>query len=146
MDRGAKGYSPQGHKELDTTEVTQHASTHTHIHTLTAQQYSPAMQEMQVSSLGRKIPWRRKWQPTPVFLPGKSHGQRSLAGCSPWGPQRVGHDLATEQQIYISSNLSIHATLFFLPSLPLSVSIMSILYSCPENRFICTVPLDPTYM
>ena len=32
-----------------------------------------------------KIPWRRKWQPTPVFLPGKSHGQRSLAGCSPWG-------------------------------------------------------------
>ena len=33
----------------------------------------------------RKIPWRKKWQPTPVFLPGKSHGQRSLAGYSPWG-------------------------------------------------------------
>ena len=33
----------------------------------------------------RKIPWRRKWQPTPVFLPGKSYGQRSLAGYSPWG-------------------------------------------------------------
>ena len=33
----------------------------------------------------RKIPWRRKWQPTPVFLPGKSHGQRSLAGYSLWG-------------------------------------------------------------
>ena len=32
----------------------------------------------------REIPWRRKWQHTPVFLPGKSHGQRSLAGCSPW--------------------------------------------------------------
>ena len=31
-----------------------------------------------------KIPWRRKWQSTPVLLPGKSHGQRSLAGCSPW--------------------------------------------------------------
>ena len=31
-----------------------------------------------------KIPWRRKWQPTPVFLPGKSHGQRSLAGYSLW--------------------------------------------------------------
>ena len=30
---------------------------------------------------------RRKWQPTPVFLPGKVHGQRSLAGCSPWGYQ-----------------------------------------------------------
>ena len=33
----------------------------------------------------RKIPWNRKWQPTPVFLLGKSHGQRSLAGYSPWG-------------------------------------------------------------
>ena len=33
----------------------------------------------------RKIPWRRKWQPTPVFLPRKSHGQRSLVGYSPWG-------------------------------------------------------------
>ena len=31
------------------------------------------------------IPWRRKWQPTPVFLPGESHGQRSLMGYSPWG-------------------------------------------------------------
>ena len=34
-----------------------------------------------------KIPWRRKWQPTPVFLSGKSHGQRSLAGYSLWGPR-----------------------------------------------------------
>ena len=31
------------------------------------------------------IPWRRAWQSTPVFLPGESHGQRSLAGYSPWG-------------------------------------------------------------
>ena len=33
----------------------------------------------------RKIPWRRKWQSTTVFLPGEFHGQRSLAGYSPWG-------------------------------------------------------------
>ena len=33
----------------------------------------------------RKIPWRRKWQPTPVFLPRESHGQRRLEGCSPCG-------------------------------------------------------------
>ena len=33
----------------------------------------------------RKIPWRRKWQPTPVLLLGKSHGQKSLIGYSPWG-------------------------------------------------------------
>ena len=37
----------------------------------------------------RKIPWRRKWQPTPVSLPGQSHGQRSLVGCSPWGHQEL---------------------------------------------------------
>ena len=35
----------------------------------------------------RKIPWRRKRQPTPLFLPGKSHGQRSLVGYSPWSPK-----------------------------------------------------------
>ena len=39
-----------------------------------------------------KIPWRRKWQPTPVFLPGESHGQRSLMGYSPWGRKRVRHN------------------------------------------------------
>ena len=32
-----------------------------------------------------RFPWRRKWQPTPVLLPGKSHGLRSLVGNSPWG-------------------------------------------------------------
>ena len=45
-----------------------------------------------------KIPWRREWQPTPVFLPGKPHRQRNLAGYSPWGHKRIGHDLATKQQ------------------------------------------------
>ena len=38
------------------------------------------------------MPWRRKWQPTPVFSPGKSHGQRRLAGYSPWGHKRVKQD------------------------------------------------------
>ena len=32
-----------------------------------------------------KIPWRSAWQPTPVFMPGESHGQRSMVGSSPWG-------------------------------------------------------------
>ena len=48
-----------------------------------------------IPGLGRvSIPWRRKWQPTPVFLPEESHGQRSLAGYIPWGP-RVRPELAT---------------------------------------------------
>ena len=42
--------------------------------------------------------WRRKWQPTPVFLPEKSYGQISLVGCSPWGHKIVKHNLETEQQ------------------------------------------------
>ena len=46
----------------------------------------------------KKISRRRKWQPTPVFLAGKCHGQRSLAGYSPRGGKRVSRDLATEQQ------------------------------------------------
>ena len=45
----------------------------------------------------RKIPWRRKWQPTPVFLPGKSHGQRSLVGYSPWGRKELDTTETTEQ-------------------------------------------------
>ena len=44
----------------------------------------------------RKIPWERKWQLTPVFGLGKSHGQRSLAGYSPWCHKRVRCDLATK--------------------------------------------------
>ena len=43
------------------------------------------MQEIWVRSLGREDPWKRKWQSTPVLLPGKSHGQRSLVGYTPWG-------------------------------------------------------------
>ena len=48
------------------------------------------MQETRVQSLVRKILWRRKWQPTPVSSPGKSHGQRSLVGCSPRGRKKSG--------------------------------------------------------
>ena len=42
------------------------------------------------------IPWRRAWQPTPVFLPRESHGQRSLEGYSPWGRKESDTNEATE--------------------------------------------------
>ena len=42
----------------------------------------------------RKIAWRRKWQPTPVFLPGKFHAQKSLVDYNPWG-RRVIHNSVT---------------------------------------------------
>ena len=44
-----------------------------------------------------KIFWRKKWQPTPVFLSEKSHGQKSLVGCSSYSCKRVRHDLVTKQ-------------------------------------------------
>jgi len=45
----------------------------------------------QFDSRVRKIPWRRAWQPTPIFMFRESHGQRSLEGYSPWN-HRVGQD------------------------------------------------------
>ena len=50
----------------------------------------------------RKIPWRRKWQPTPISLPARWHGQGSLAGCGPWSHKRVGYDLSTKQQLKVT--------------------------------------------
>ena len=45
----------------------------------------PAVWETQVDLWVGKIPWRRNWQPTPVFLPGESRGQRSPVGWDSWG-------------------------------------------------------------
>ena len=49
----------------------------------------PAMQETRVQFLGGKIPWRREWLSTVVFLPGEFHGQRSLAVYSPWSHKEL---------------------------------------------------------
>ena len=51
---------------------------------------SPVIQETWVLFLAREILWRRKWQHTLLFLPGKSHGQSSLAACCPGGHKRLG--------------------------------------------------------
>ena len=49
----------------------------------------PAVQETWVQSLGQEDPWRRKWLPIPVFLPGEFYGHKSLAGYSPWGHKEL---------------------------------------------------------
>ena len=54
------------------------------------------------------IPWRRKWQPTPVFLPGKTHGQTSLEGYSSWGGERVGYDLVTNNSAVMMTGFSVN--------------------------------------
>ena len=97
---GESPWTEEPDEQLDTTEVTQH----THASGImgfpggSVVKNLPAKQVTRVHPWIRKIPWRRKWQPTPVFLPDESHGQRSLASYSPWGHKRVRHDLATKQQ------------------------------------------------
>ena len=51
----------------------------------------PVVWETRVQSWVRKIPWRRKWKPTPVFLPGVFYGQEEPGSLQSMGSQRVGH-------------------------------------------------------
>ena len=62
----------------------------------------------QIPALGR-FPWRRKWQPTQVPLPGKSHGERSLVGCSPWGCK----ELDMTQQLINNNNINLVTSIMF---------------------------------
>ena len=50
----------------------------------------------------QRISWRRRWNPTPILLPGKSHEQRSLVGCSPWGREESD----TTEQLHFHFSLS----------------------------------------
>ena len=61
----------------------------------------PAIQETGFYPWVGKIPWRREWLPTPVFLPEKFHGQRSLAGHRPWGYK----EMDTTKQLTLSLSL-----------------------------------------
>ena len=60
--------------------------------------------------------WRRKWQPTPVFLPGESHGQRNLVGCSPWVAQSDTTEASWRQQqsVQFSSVQSLSSVQLFV--------------------------------
>ena len=93
------------------------------------------MQKMQIDPWVQKIPWSRKWQPTPVFLPGKFHGQRSLVGCSPWG--HTESDTTEQLHFYFSmlpkalltSHSRISSTRWLIMPLWLSRSSRPFLYS-----------------
>ena len=93
--------------------------------------------------------YRRKWQSTPVLLPGESQGQGSLVGCCLWG--RTESD--TTEATYSSSSsvsVSIPVSSSSHPPLPLLcprvLSLHLHLYFCLGNRFICTAFLDSTCM
>ena len=94
-------------------------------------------QETPIPGSGR-APWRRQWQPTPAFLPEKFHGQRSLAGYSPWGSQRLRHDWAhTHKQFNLSQVWSLLFVFFlFLPhytACEIFVLQLGIEPMCPQN-------------
>ena len=89
------------------------------------------MQEPWVQCLGQKTPWSSKWISTPVFLPGKFHGHRSLAGYGPWGCKEQDTTerahMHTPLEILISGegagvNLHDNLTLDFPDNLPQLVS------------------------
>ena len=71
------------------------------------------MRQTRVQSLGLKIAWRRKRQPTPVFLPGESHRRRSLVGYSPWGCKESDMTKRFKFNLCFNAVLSNHPTLAF---------------------------------
>ena len=90
MDRGAWQVAVQGLQRVRHNWVIKH----THTYTLLRACFPGGSDDKDSTCQCRrhefspwvgKIPWWRQWQPTPVFLPGKSHGQRGLVGYSPWG-------------------------------------------------------------
>ena len=101
-----------------------HTHTHTHTHTR-ASQVMLGVKELacqcrrcerhrhRFSPWVRKILWRRAWQPTPEFLPGESHGQRSLVGYSPLGFHRVGHELSALACMHMCVYIYIYLQYYF---------------------------------
>ena len=80
----------------------------------------PVMQETKFDPGIGKIPWRRKWQPTPVSLPGKFHGQRSLAGYSPWGHKESD----TNEQLHFHCSLLSNKLHVQISPGPLHITVM----------------------
>ena len=84
-----------------------------------------------------KIPWRRKWQPTLVLLPGKSHGQKSLIGYSPHGHKES--DMTERLHFHFSLSLS------FSP-LPLASVLFSALFKASSDNYFCLFVFFPLGM
>ena len=94
---------------------------------------------MQFSPWVGKIPWRRKWQLTPVFLPGESHGQRSLVGYSLWSHKRVRHNRARKPPP--PPKLMPLCPPLYLPP-PEDTQVLRTLRSCSGQTFILQNPGD----
>ena len=82
------------------------------------------------------MPWSRKWQPASVFLPGKSHGQRSLADYSPWGRKELDVNEHTHTLLAVKDPHS-----YTIPS-PIKSELLGIR---PKYQFFKTLQSLPTY-
>ena len=88
--------------------------------------------------------WRRKWQPTPVFLPGESQGQRSLVGCHLWGSHRIGHDWSDLAAAADTQHLCSQLLIVFFKWLPIQFQFSHSVVSdsvrphrWPPTRLLC---------
>ena len=84
----------------------------------------------------KKIRWRRKWQPTLAFLPGESHGQRSLAGCSPRGRKELDMIFSPGFAVTVLGSIVVHLGVWTLKSGTLHFSSDSMAYFGLTNCFI----------
>ena len=66
---------------------------------------------MWIQSLGWEDPWRREWQPIPIFLPGESHGERSLVGYSPWGHKESDKAEVTQHTHIMGKDMATHSSI-----------------------------------
>ena len=87
-----------------------------------------------VPELG-KSPWEGNGNPLPVFLLGKSHGQRSLVGYSPWGCIRVGHNLETKQQLLLENMIRVYLALYETTKLYSKVPVPFCIPTSSERKF-----------
>ena len=92
----------------------------------------------------RKIPWRRKWQPTPVFLPGESHGQRSQVGYSPWGSKEL--DMTERASTWVPPVNTFCARWFSYLSCSVSFQIWILLITWIRTFISNMRMLRPTYI
>ena len=85
-----------------------------------------------------KIPWRRKWQPTPVLLPGESHGQRSLVGYSPWSHKES--DMTEQLHSLMVKNIYLEKLFWFSESNRVANWFLCTFIST-DNAFLCNIAI-----
>ena len=154
--RSLKSYSQWGHKKLDTTEHTPEKAMAAHSSAL-AWKIPWGEEPGGLQSMGSRrvrhdwatslslftfMHWRRKWQPTPVFLPGESQGRGSLVGCRLWGRTESGTTEATQQR----QQQSIHTPcIWFLVGQKVCLGFSIISHEKPKQIFWPTQSPCPTH-